>query len=77
MGFEKDMITIKRIHELIRLKSTGTPEELARKLGIHKRMVYYYIEVLKALGAPIVYDKHIPSYVYTHPVRFNMPFSDM
>jgi len=54
-----------RIDRLIRLSATGSPNQLAVKLGISKRMVYKYLDEMKKLGAPIEYDKCRNSYIYT------------
>ncbi|MFZ2906542.1 MAG: HTH domain-containing protein [Cyclobacteriaceae bacterium] len=35
------------LQELIEKQKTGTPKELAGRLGISERMVYYYLDVLK------------------------------
>lgn len=65
---------IDRIDQLIRLQATGSPKELADKLGISKRTVYEYIEEMKLLGAPIKYDKYVRSYVYRKKGGFTMCF---
>ena len=51
--------------ELIRQRATGSPAELAKKLGISERMVYNYIEDLKAeFNAPIKYNRTERTYYY-------------
>lgn len=57
-----------RLHELIRKKSTGSPADLARKLGCSERSVYNKIEHLKAYNLPVIYDPARPSYCYTRDV---------
>jgi predicted DNA-binding transcriptional regulator YafY len=59
---------------LIRIKATGNPDILARKLNISKRTVYEYIDILKSLEAPILYDKHKETYYYTEIGRFHFKF---
>jgi len=44
---------LKAIDQLIKLKATGSPKELADKLGISERQIYKYISDLKELGAKI------------------------
>ena len=58
---------IERLHLLIRRRGTGTPKELARRLALSEATVYKYINTLKALGAPVVYDVGRQSYVYEKP----------
>jgi len=65
---------LQRIDQLIRLKATGTPRELANKLGVSKRTVYEYIQTLKDMDAPICYCKVSRSYVYEEPGRFEINF---
>lgn len=56
---------IKRLDALIRQKSTGTPKELAEKLGVSERWLYVLMDELKMeLDCPIRYDRRRRSYVY-------------
>jgi len=55
---------LERINTLIRLRATGTPKDLAKKLNITERTVYRLIKQLKDMGCPIYYDKHRGSYCY-------------
>jgi transcriptional antiterminator len=62
------------LHELISKKSTGNPPTLAKQLNVSERTVYYYVEKLKNMGAPIVYSYLSESYIYTEdwkPVVLN------
>lgn len=54
-----------RLHNLIRRKSTGSPADLARKLGCSERSVYNKIDRLKDFHLPVVYDPERQSYCYT------------
>ena len=65
---------LQRIDQLIRLKATGPPQELADKLGVSKRTVYEYIQALKDMGAPICYCKVSKSYLYEENGRFEINF---
>jgi len=55
---------LKAIDQLIKLKATGSPKELADKLGISERQIYKYISDLKVLGSKIQFDKFCNSYTY-------------
>lgn len=46
MQFEKYVNRMRYLQELIEKQSTGTPKELAKRLGISERMLYHYIEGL-------------------------------
>jgi len=43
---------LNRIDHLIRIKGTGTPSELAEKIGMSERSMYEYIRLMKEFGAP-------------------------
>lgn len=63
-----------RIDQLIRIKATGTPVELADKLGISERSVYEYLNLMKDLGAPIKFSSYRQSYYYDEEGFFNISF---
>jgi predicted DNA-binding transcriptional regulator YafY len=63
-----------RIDQLIRIKATGTPVELADKLGISERSVYEYLNLMKDLGAPIKFNSYRQSYYYDEEGYFNISF---
>ena len=55
---------LERIDQLIKMKATGTPKELAKKLNTTERNVYRIIKQLKVIGCPIYFDKERKSYCY-------------
>ena len=65
---------LERLDHLIRIKATGSPQVLARKLYVSVRTVFGYIEILRSLGAPIDYNKHKETYYYTEPGFFYFKF---
>jgi predicted DNA-binding transcriptional regulator YafY len=60
---------LKKIDQLIKLKATGSPKQLAEKLEITERQVYNYLDNLKELGADIKFDKLKNSYTYTSDIE--------
>ena len=72
----KDQIQLlSRLHFLIEHHATGTPVQLASKLGLSERMVYHYVNLLKSeFEAPIVYSRTLQSYIYTEQVDFQIGF---
>lgn len=68
---------IQRIHELIRRKATGSPKELASRLGISERQLYNLLDLMKQLGAPIEYSIALYSYHYEHEVEWSIGFSSL
>ena len=65
---------LERLDFLIRTKSTGSPSELARKLQMSERNLYYILDLMKDLGAPIAYSKSRKSYNYVENGRFSVGF---
>lgn len=55
---------LERVDQLIRLKATGTPAELAKRLNISERTVYYLLNTFRDLGIDIRYCKERRSYCY-------------
>ncbi len=70
----KQISLIERIDQLARLHATGTPTELASRLGISKAKLYRVIDVMKELQAPIVYNIARQSFEYEEAVRFKCGF---
>jgi len=66
---------ILRINTLVKLRATGSPRELANKLGISERSVYEYINNMKELGAPIAFSYSHNSYIYYHEGNLVIGFS--
>lgn len=65
---------IERIDQLIRLKATGRPKQLADRLEVSEATVFRMIETMKGLNAPIYYDLARQSYVYTETTSFKCGF---
>ena len=61
---------IERIDRLIRLKATGNPKTLAKKINVSESTIYRLIETIKELGAPVEYNLLYKSYIYTEDVNF-------
>jgi predicted DNA-binding transcriptional regulator YafY len=55
---------LKRMDRMIRSRSTGTPEDFARRIAISERTLYNYLNAMKELGAPIRYSRYSESYIY-------------
>lgn len=67
-----DIRLIIRLHKLLLIEQTGSPKELAFKLGISERSVYNYIGFMKTeLNAPIAYEVQKASYYYERACEFN------
>ena len=61
-----DIKKIIKINDLIASGRSGTPRNLANKLGVSERMLYLIIRYMKVeLGAPIQYDRNKMRYYYS------------
>jgi hypothetical protein len=68
------MDRLKRMHDLIKRKATGTPDEFAKKLGICKSMLMIHLKELKVMGAPVKYDQLQQNYYYTEQCKLIFEF---
>ncbi len=64
MRIIEDKNKLERLDQLIRLKMTGSPNELAFRLNTSKRTIYRTINALKELGCPVYFCKNRISYCY-------------
>lgn len=64
MQYEKYLLRIRYLRELVIKERTGPPKELARKLGISRRMVFEYLNELKVSGKRVNYCRKRRCYFY-------------
>ncbi len=63
---------IKFFIHLVEKERTGTPSEIAKKLEVSERMIYYYVQVLKnKFHAPIEFNKYRKSYQFERPGKLH------
>ena len=67
----EELKQFERLNKLIQKKETGTPESLARRLGLSKRQIQRYIEDMKDNGVKIGYCKHRCTYYYIDDIFFS------
>lgn len=60
-----------RLDQLIRLKATGSPNQLAEKIGLSRRQLLRDIAKLREVGFPIDYSKSKQSYYYSDTVKLS------
>jgi predicted ATPase len=78
MNFCNQIRRIERLDKLLRTRSTGTPEELARRLRISQSQLYQLIKIMREeLGAPIYYSRAEQSYCYGERVQFVCAFKEI
>lgn len=75
MPFRTVLQNLERIDTLIRLRATGTPDDMADKLGISRATWFRWLEQLtEDLGLPIVYDEYRSTYYYSKRGVFMIKF---
>jgi predicted DNA-binding transcriptional regulator YafY len=57
---------INLLDKLIRQGRTGSPSDLAKRLGVSTSRLYVIIDQLKDMGAPIEYSRQQYSYYYEY-----------
>lgn len=73
MTFNETFECLDRLAHLILRKATGSPRDLAKKLGVSLRTVHNLISQLRNWGAEIAFCRHRNTYYYLKPV--NLSFS--
>jgi predicted DNA-binding transcriptional regulator YafY len=75
--FPKMVDKLHRIDQLIRMKATGQPHELANRLEISPSTLYEYIDVMRSvLLAPIRYCHNRRSYIYEKEGKLHIGFKN-
>ena len=72
---QKQTQRIERLHKLMERNATGTPKECAQRLGISERQLYNTLELMRGMGAPIIYNTHSNTYLYEYEVDWKIGFS--
>lgn len=70
----KQLNRLQQLDQLIRQRRTGNADELAKKLRISRRLVYYWLEELRELGLELYYNREIKSFIYHKPYQINISF---
>ncbi len=71
---QKQINRLQYIEQLIRQRRTGNAAEFARRLGISRRQLYYWLEELKDMGLEIGYNRAIRSYIFLKPYKIEISF---
>jgi biotin operon repressor len=58
---------ISMMHKLVSRQKTGTPDELAHRLGVSRTTLYELLDELRSRGAPITYSKSAKTFFYSQP----------
>jgi len=77
MNIIEKLELIERVDALTQRKATGTPKDLSNRLSVSTRNVFYIINTMKELGAPISFCKFRNSYFYEEEVKFTFGFKPL
>ena len=75
MPINKYLSRLHQLDSLIQRRATGTPKELAHKMGLSVSLVYRYINVLRDFGAPVRWCAYTGSYVYDWEGKLEVKFT--
>lgn len=71
----KHIERLQRLHNLIKMECTGSPTEIAERLHISERTVYYLLDQLRDYDAQIRYDRGRKTYYYEDEFVLEVNFS--
>ncbi|MDY0280331.1 MAG: hypothetical protein RBR35_07205 [Salinivirgaceae bacterium] len=76
MSIVEKLQKLESLDRLIRMKSTGTPHQLAERMNLSERQLRRYIEEMRIMGAEIRYNDYLKSYEYLKPMKFYFGFTN-
>ena len=56
---------INRLHEMIKYRRTGTPQQLAKRLNLSTSMIYKLMDELRIREVPVEYSRQMGTYYYS------------
>ncbi|NHB70279.1 HTH domain-containing protein [Perlabentimonas gracilis] len=65
---------VETLHQQIESRTTGTPAQLAQRLGISHRTLMRYIAQLREMGADIRFSLHRNTYYYATSLTFRFGY---
>lgn len=71
----KHIERLQQLHNLICMECTGSPKEVAHRMEVSERTVYYLIEQLRDYEAKIGYDRSRRTYYYKEDFVLEVNFS--
>lgn len=70
MSLIAKLLKLEQVHQLIKMKATGTPDEFAIKIGRSRKTVYNMIQELHGMGAIVEYNNQKLSFEYINDFEF-------
>ena len=69
MTFNEQIQALERLHDLIKRKGTGTPEQLAEKFNVSVGTIKNLLKILKDKDFPIAYCRDRKTYYYEREIE--------
>jgi hypothetical protein len=69
MTFIEQVDALERLHNLIRLKATGTPEQLAERFNVSLGTINNWLKILRRKDLPVLYCRFRETYYYEYEVE--------
>jgi len=75
MSLLNDVSKLKKLDRLIRHGTTGSPDELAKTMGVSRATIFRIMgRYKKEFDAPVYFDKSINSYCYDYSGKLVLKF---
>jgi transcriptional antiterminator len=74
MNFIRQIERMQLLNKLIKEQRTGSPEELAERLGVSRRQLYAYLEYMKDFGLEICFSRNLNSFMFCDEQEMKIDF---
>lgn len=65
---------IERLHRLLVTEKTGTPQQLAERLGVSRASLYHLIDELSSYNSPVTYSRKHETFFYEKNNKTSMGY---
>ena len=69
MNLIRNLNRVERLHQLILAEKTGTPQEVAKRLGISKSALFIMIDELNSLNLKVSYSSKYETFFYDKELK--------
>lgn len=72
MDIEELLNHLETLDQFVQNKCTGSPQELAEKLGVSESSVYELLRIIETFGYPLRFNYELDSYEYVKPCKLRL-----
>ena len=69
MNLIRNLNRVERLHQLILAEKTGTPQEVAKRLGISKSALFIMVDELNSLNLKVSYSSKYETFFYDKELK--------